>query len=161
MREGKVTHRQHFDVCIRRQKASQRITKNTQHRIHSDCIEKDGGVRPGFVSCPDPALGDSSLCSSAPPPHTLTCTAQASSPLCSAVLGSRSFCCLRGRCSQGSGSEQGVLSSMAACDWAPGCVLGGVCGAGLPCFLFIPSWADPSMGTPTWSMHWASRAGGW
>ena len=34
-------------------------------------------------------------------------------------------------------------------------------GHSLPCFLFIPSWADPSVGTLTWSLHWGSRAGGW
>ena len=120
-----------------------------------------GGVRPAFAPGPATALGDSSPCGSAPPPHTLTCTAPASSPLCSAVLGSRSSCCLRGRGSRGSGLEPDVLSSMGAWDWAPGCVLGGVWATGLPCFLFIPSWADPSVGTLTWSLHWGSWAGGW
>ena len=43
----------------------------------------------------------------------------------------------------------------------PGCVLVGVCAAGLPCFLFMSSWADPSMGMITWSLHWASWAGAW
>lgn len=67
-------------------------------------VYKMGGVRPAFAPGPAPALGDSSLCDSAPPPHILTCTAPGSSPLCSAMLGSRSSCCLRGRASQGSGS---------------------------------------------------------
>ena len=49
-------------------------------------------MRLGFVPGPNPALGDSSLCSSAPPPHTLTCTAHVcwgclfTSVLCGAVL---------------------------------------------------------------------------
>ena len=68
-----------------------------------------GGLRPAFAPGPAPALGDSSLCRSAPLP-TITFPAPASSPLCSAMLGSRSSCCLRGSSSQGSGSEPGVLS---------------------------------------------------
>ena len=56
--------------------------------------------------------------------------------------------------------EPDVLSSVAARDWAPGCVPGGVWATSLPCLLFIPSWADPSMGMLTWSLHWASRARG-
>ena len=38
----------------------------------------------------------------------------------------------------------------------PGCFWGG-----LPLLLFTPPWADPSMGTLTWTLHWASRARGW
>lgn len=87
--------------------------------------------------------------------------APASSPLCSGVLGSRSSCCLRGRGSRDSGSEPGVLSSVAASDWAAGCILGGVSAAGLPRLRFAPGGADASVGTLTWSLHWASRAGGW
>ena len=55
MREGKVTHRQHFDVCIRRQKATQRITKNTQHRMHSDYSVKDGWCEARLCSRPRPS----------------------------------------------------------------------------------------------------------
>ena len=94
------------------------------------------------------------------PPHTLRFPAPASSPLCSAALGSRSSCCLRGRGPRGSGSEPGVLSPVAARDWALGCVLGGFW-AGFPLLLFIPPGVDPSMGTLTWTLHWASRARGW
>ena len=94
------------------------------------------------------------------PPRTLRFPAPASSPLCSAVLGPRSPCCLRGRGPWGSGSEPGVLSPVAARDWALGCFLGGFWG-GLPLLLVTPPWADPSMGTLTWTLHWASRAGGW
>ena len=53
-----------------------------------------------------------------------------------------------------------MLSREAARDWAPRCVLGGFWG-GLPLLLFTAPWADPSMGTLTWTLHWASRAGGW
>ena len=94
------------------------------------------------------------------PPHTLRFPAPASSPLCSAVLGPRSSCCLRGRGPRGSGSEPGVLSPVAPQFWAPECVLGGFWG-GLPLLLVTPPWADPSMGTLTWTLHWASQAGGW
>ena len=55
MREGKVTHRQHFDVCIRRQKATQRITKNTQHRMHSDYSVKDECCEARLCSRPRPS----------------------------------------------------------------------------------------------------------
>lgn len=38
----------------------------------------------------------------------------------------------------------------------------GWCLGSRPCLLSLHSqWADPSMGTLTWSLHWASRAGGW
>ena len=53
-----------------------------------------------------------------------------------------------------------MLSPVAAQDWAPGCVLGGFW-AGFPLLLFIPHGADPSMGTLTWTLHWASQVGGW
>ena len=83
------------------------------------------------------------------PPHTFRFPAPASSPLCSAALGSRSLCCLRGKGPRGSGSEPGALSPVAAQDWARRCVLGGFWG-GLPILLFTPPWADLSMGTLTW-----------
>ena len=61
----------------------------------------------------------------------------------------------------GSGSEPGVPSPVAASDWSLGCVLGGVCAAGLACFTLHSQWADPSVITLTWSLHWVSRTGGW
>ena len=118
-----------------------------------------GGVRPDFGPGPVPALGDPSVCSSAPPSHTLTCTAPASSPLCSAVLGSRSSCCLRGRVSwlwvgAGCAKPYGSLRLV------PG-VCPGWCLCSRPCLLTLHSqWADPSMGMITGTLHWASRAGG-
>ena len=102
-----------------------------------------GDVRPAFGPGPAPALGYPTLCRSAPAPHTLTCTGPASSPVCSAVLGSRSSSCLRGRGSRASGSEPGVPRRVADSDWSPGCVLGGIWAAGLACFLFIPSGLTP------------------
>ena len=49
---------------------------------------KMGGVRPAFAPGLDSALEDSSLCGSAPPPHTLTCTGRSllTSVLCYAGL---------------------------------------------------------------------------
>ena len=119
-----------------------------------------GGVRPDFGPGPVPALGDPSVCSSAPPSHTLTCTAPASSPLCSAVLGSMSSCCLRGRVSwlwvgAGCAKPYGSLRLV------PG-VCPGWCLCSRPCLLTLHSqWADPSVITLTWSLHWVSRTGGW
>ena len=97
---------------------------------------------------------------SIPSPHTHRHSPSLlTSVLCRAGL--QVLLLLRGRGSRGSGLEPDVLSSVAARDWAPGCVLGGVWATSLPCLLFIPSWADPSMGMLTWSLHWASRARGW
>ena len=76
------------------------------------------------------------------PPRTLRFPAPASSPLCSAALGSRSSCCLRGRGPRGSGWEPGVLSPIAARDWAPGCVLG-VSGEAFPSCSSLPLGLTP------------------
>ena len=156
------TRLSYWTELIGGQKAAQRIIKNTQHRMHSDCSVKDGWCEASLCSKSSPSSGGFlPVWLSTTTPHILTCTDPASSLLCSAVLGPRSSCCLRGRGSRGSGSEPGVLSSVAAWDWALGCVLGGFWAAGLPHFLFIPSWADPSIGTLTWSLHWASWVEGW
>ena len=57
VREEKVTHRQHFDVCIWGQKASQRIPKNPQQRMRSDCSVKDGWCEASLCSRPRPSSG--------------------------------------------------------------------------------------------------------
>ena len=57
MREEKVTHHQHFDVCIQGQKSTQRFTKNTQHRMHSDCSVENGWYEARLCSRPRPSYG--------------------------------------------------------------------------------------------------------
>ena len=120
-----------------------------------------GDVRPAFGPGPAPALGYPPLCRSAPPsPHThmhrpslLTCV------LCRAGLQ-----VLLPPQRQGFSSlwvRAGCAEACRRLRLVPGVCPGWYLGS-RPCLLSLHSqWADPSLGTLTWSLHWASRAGWW
>ena len=105
-------------------------------------VSKMGDVRPAFAPGPALGLGDSSCVAQHPTPHTdMHCPSLLTSVLYHAGL--QVPLLPQRQDFLGLWVRAGYAELRVSLRLGPGCVLVGVCAAGLPCFLFMSSWADP------------------